>query len=375
MPRENDGHSEPRGSVAAARCDDDVSGRPAVAAGPPQHLPPLTPVQQMVSSGTGAFLTALFMTPLDVVKIRLQTQMKPMASGQCFLYCNGLMDHICTCINGKEPVITTIAPWYKRPGQFNGTVDAMFKIAKNEGISKLWSGLPPTLLMAVPATVLYYTCYDQLKEWMGYQNGKSSMLIPMASGGLARVFAVTVISPLELVRTKMQSRPLTYNELVSCIRTAIQDEGWLSLWRGLGPTLLRDVPFSMILWVSYEYMKARVCLKYHRKEPTFLASFLAGAVSGTVAAVLTSPFDVVKTHRQIELGEAMFNTKKDSSYRASSTWHIMQRLYAERGFRGLFAGISPRIAKVTPACAMMISTYEAGKAFFHKRNEGALSLT
>ena len=40
--------------------------------------------------------------------------------------------------------------------------------------------------MAVPATVLYYTCYDQLKEWMGYENGKSSLAIPMACGGIAR---------------------------------------------------------------------------------------------------------------------------------------------------------------------------------------------
>ncbi len=34
-------------------------------------------------------------TPLDVVKIRLQTQQKPAPKGSCLLYYNGLMDHIC----------------------------------------------------------------------------------------------------------------------------------------------------------------------------------------------------------------------------------------------------------------------------------------
>jgi len=55
-------------------------------------------------------------TPLDVVKIRLQTQQKAMLSNKCFLYCNGLMDHLCPCTNGKMP------EWMRRNGKFNGTV-------------------------------------------------------------------------------------------------------------------------------------------------------------------------------------------------------------------------------------------------------------
>lgn len=58
------------------------------------------------------------------------------------------------------------------------------------------------------------------------------------------VGAVTVISPLELIRTKMQSRQLSYRELRVCIQSAVAQDGWLSLWRGWGPTVLRDVPFS-----------------------------------------------------------------------------------------------------------------------------------
>lgn len=57
------------------------------------------------------------MTPLDVVKIRLQVQQR--AEAKCFLYCNGLMDHICGCApnenNGNKQ-------WFKRPGHFNGTL-------------------------------------------------------------------------------------------------------------------------------------------------------------------------------------------------------------------------------------------------------------
>ncbi|XP_070536631.1 mitochondrial glutathione transporter SLC25A40-like isoform X2 [Ptychodera flava] len=329
----------------------------------------IRPWQQMLSSGTGAIVTALFMTPMDVVKTRLQVQKKPLFSGQCFVYCNGLMDHLCTCINGK----TGIKPWYKLPGHFNGTFDALVKIARHEGLKSLWSGLPPTMLMAVPATVIYFTTYDQLKLLLGRmlnnQNPSKIWYIPMLAGTIARVGAVTVISPLELIRTKMQSRSLTYVELKDCVRAALVKEGWLSLWKGWSATVLRDVPFSALYWCNYEIFKSYLCRRYGVTEANFTISFTAGAASGTIAAVATLPFDVVKTHRQIEIGEieSLQHNKKPSS-----TLAIMKKIHMENGYRGLFAGITPRIIKVAPACAIMISSYEFGKRFFRRRNQGHL---
>lgn len=58
------------------------------------------------------------------------------------------------------------------------------------------------------------------------------------------VGTVTVISPLELVRTKLQAQHVSYRELGSCVRAAMAQGGWRSLWLGWGPTALRDVPFS-----------------------------------------------------------------------------------------------------------------------------------
>lgn len=41
--------------------------------------------------------------------------------------------------------------------------DAFIKISRNEGIGSLWSGLGPTLVLAIPATVIYFVCYEQLR--------------------------------------------------------------------------------------------------------------------------------------------------------------------------------------------------------------------
>lgn len=315
--------------------------------------------QQVIASGTGAILTSIFMTPLDVVKIRLQAQVEPMARGDCFIYCNGLMDHVCTCLNGNG----NGKPWYKAPGYFNGTLDAFAKITRNEGIARLWSGLPPTLVMAVPATVLYYTTYDQLRIYFqSILPSDKRLYAPIFAGSISRVFAVSIINPLELIRTKMQSKPLSYSELVGCVKSAVEVEGLFSLWRGLGPTLLRDVPFSAIHWFFYNYFHSKLCEYLENDMPTFSAAFVCGAASGTIASIMTQPFDVVKTQRQIELGDKalMIGVKGQPQ----STREIILHLHANRGISGLYAGLLPRIAKAAPACAIMISTYEYGKKFF-----------
>lgn len=319
----------------------------------------ITPIQQMVASCSGAFITSVFVTPLDVVKIRLQAQSNPLAKGRCFVYCNGLMDHICVCENGNSRA------WYKAPSHFNGTVDAFIKIIRQEGIRSLWSGLPPTLVMAVPATVIYFTCYDQLCTALKARMTDHTQEAPLLAGASARVVAATVISPLELIRTKLQSQKLSYRELGDCIRTAVEADGWRSLWRGLGPTLLRDVPFSAMYWYNYERTKSVLCQRYNTPEPTLSISFLSGAFSGSIAAIVTLPFDVVKTRRQVELGELQ---AKNLTGQASSTFRCMRLIVAEQGFSGLFAGFLPRLVKVAPACAIMITTYEFGKAFFRKYN-------
>lgn len=62
-------------------------------------------------------------TPFDVVKVRLQAQQRAELARKCFLYCNGLMDHICKCAETLS-VHPQESPWYNRPVpvQLNGTL-------------------------------------------------------------------------------------------------------------------------------------------------------------------------------------------------------------------------------------------------------------
>ena len=249
----------------------------------------VTPLQQMCSSCAGALLVSLFMTPLDVVKIRLQAQ-DMLYSKKCFLYNNGIMDHLCTRTNG-DPIKSAAAlhspeeicncQWFNRPRYFNGTVDALFKISKVEGVTSLWSGLSPTLVLAVPATVIYLSTYEFMKKafseraaGLGLRDADKAVVL--TAGALSRTWAVTVVSPLELVRTKMQSQKMPFSMVYEALSHTVRHEGILGLWKGYSATLWRDVPFSAIYWPLYEFFKGLTYSEEHRVPATFVSGALAG---------------------------------------------------------------------------------------------------
>ncbi|KAF9410368.1 hypothetical protein BGZ94_001670, partial [Podila epigama] len=132
--------------------------------------------------------------------------------------------------------------------------------------------------MSIPATVIYFVGYDYLKDVLseqmvatlpppssssggggeGFMTSSQVFLIeqretiaPLVAGVFARTVAATVISPLELFRTRMQSvhtdtkgNSGLFRGVFQGVVTMVRQEGVLSLWRGLAPTLWRDVPFS-----------------------------------------------------------------------------------------------------------------------------------
>ena len=75
-------------------------------------------------------------------------------------------------------------------------------------------------VLAIPTTVTYFTMYEQLKVMVDDLRrshvptaAPAPSWVSLTAGGLARWFAVTVVSPLELVRTKMQSQKMPWSQV------------------------------------------------------------------------------------------------------------------------------------------------------------------
>ncbi|KYQ91268.1 mitochondrial substrate carrier family protein [Tieghemostelium lacteum] len=307
--------------------------------------------KQMIASIIGGMVTALTVTPLDVVKTRLQTSTK---------------------------------------SKIGGTVDTLIKITRTEGIHTLWRGLGPSLLMTIPSSTIYFTTYEHLKDYMykltdgdninrNIENTTHSRFtVPLLAGSLARIISATFTSPIELIRTNSQGvvQKDPFNS-VRLIRQIYTNVGLTGLWRGLIPTLIRDVPFSAFYWSGYEItkeilMKQRSHLyqyPYNSRNPTpFFVNFLSGAISGTFAAIITTPIDVIKTRIQMSVQQEQIlhqspnnqqsNSSNNSKSFSSSPTQNLKMIIEKEGWKGLTKGMVPRVAKVSPACAIMVSTYE-----------------
>ncbi|KAF2702683.1 mitochondrial carrier [Pleomassaria siparia CBS 279.74] len=398
-------------------------------------------VQKMLSAVSGSVLTSLLVTPLDVVRVRLQSQghvptgltsqTRPYGAGSftqfrdlppnlgisaCCREVFWINNNAPFCVAG--PTVTPVNPadascavvdLEKRT--INSTWDGLRKIAQNEGPRTLWRGLSPTLVMAVPANVIYFAGYDWLRtsNLSPFHGVVSDACIPLVAGAAARTLAAVVVSPIEMFKTRMQAAHNVkvatrhFRDTMDGVREMVASQGVRSLWRGLTLTLWRDVPFSAIYWWGYEsgrntltdirgrsearndgfeFRMGRGEEKVRRRSrsrsrenhtATLIDSFVAGAASGAVAALVTTPFDVGKTRQQVlrHAGETIKDRSGTASIRPEDRsmprflWHIFQ----EQGMSGLFKGWTARCLKVAPACAIMISSYEVGKRMANDINE------
>ena len=144
--------------------------------------------------------------------------------------------------------------------------------------------------------------------------------------------AVSLVSPLELVRTRTQALTISnvksLKETLYTLSLEIKSKGVGTLWRGLIPTLWRDVPFSAIYWLGYETLRPRISKEVF-PHSDLKTSFVSGFSSGAFAAFVTTPFDVAKTRRQV------------LEKRTSNLLPILVEIYHSEGINGLFKGSLP----------------------------------
>ncbi|GAX83991.1 hypothetical protein CEUSTIGMA_g11416.t1 [Chlamydomonas eustigma] len=152
-------------------------------------------------------------------------------------------------------------------------------------------------------------------------------------------------SHAQQVASSFSRRQLT---LSAAVKHVIQQEGWLSLWKGNLATLLHRLPYSAVNFSTFELVD-KTLTGHITSTPA--RRFMAGAAAGMSGCIAAYPLDLLRTR---------LAAQTESEYYQGIN-HALRRILTEEGFFGLYRGLGATLVQVTPSLAFHFMFYSTLK--------------
>lgn len=153
--------------------------------------------------------------------------------------------------------------------------------------------------------------------------------------------------PCEVLKQRLQAG--LYDNVGEAIVGTFQQDGINGFFRGTAATLCREVPFYVAGMGLYAEAK-KTAQNILRRDLEPWETIAVGALSGGLAAIITTPFDMMKTRM-------MTSTPGLPVSMQAVAFTILRR----EGPLGLFKGAVPRFFWIAPLGAMNFAGYELAR--------------
>ncbi|KAI3410805.1 uncharacterized protein J3R85_018402, partial [Psidium guajava] len=244
-----------------------------------------------------------------------------------------------------------------------GVAHSLRSILKSDGPMGLYRGIAAMGLGAGPAHAVYFSVYEVCKKFFSGGDPRNSAAHAV-SGVCATVASDAVLTPMDVVKQRLQLRDSPYKGVGDCMRRVLKEEGVRAFYASYRTTVVMNAPFTAVHFATYEAAK-RALMEFspeNADDERWVVHATAGAAAGAAAAAVTTPLDVVKTQLQCQgvCGRDRFKT--------TSIGDVIESIVKKDGYRGLVRGWIPRMLFHAPAAAICWSAYEASKGFFQELN-------
>jgi len=246
---------------------------------------------------------------------------------------------------------------------YAGILSTIKEITKKEGVTGLWKGNAATVVRIFPYAAIQFLSFDTFRKtiWGDRDIKNMSPWVNLLAGSMAGATSVIFTYPLDLVRVRLavEVEKKKYSGIMSCIRSIVQTQGFLGLFRGMSPTLMGIIPYAGVNFSTFEFLKSQV-KKRTQSDLSIYSKLACGGIAGAIGQTVTYPFDVVRRQMQTE-GVASGHGRV-----YKSTWDGLTTIVAKDGYMGLWRGISINYLRVGPQVAISFTTYETVKKWMEK---------
>ncbi|KAK4543650.1 hypothetical protein LTR36_005295 [Oleoguttula mirabilis] len=334
-----------------------------------------------IAGAFAAFTVDLIVYPLDTIKTRLQSP------DYKKLYTNGAKG-------------------------YNGVNPSMFR--------GVYQGVGSVIIATLPSSGAFFTTYEGLKSVLEENNPRydgghllPQPLIHSAASGTAELVSCAILTPAEVIKqnAQMVDNSRTDRPRVNATMETLKRfrSNPFALWRGYTALASRNLPFTALQFPMFERIKQSV-RKYRDERGirtnTLLESGMITAISagtgGSIAAVITTPIDVVKTRIMLAAAESAAEDQKPPSQGAKSakdaivdatgktvqsakeslsntvkavarpsirkgSMQIAREIMAAEGVKGLFRGGALRAVWTMLGSGLYLGVYESGRIYLAGR--------
>ncbi|KXH34539.1 hypothetical protein CSIM01_00450 [Colletotrichum simmondsii] len=270
------------------------------------------------------------------------------ASGMIATTCVQPIDTIKVRMQLMEQSLSRSSPW-----------SVAKAITLQNGILNLYQGLSAGLLRQLVYGTLRLGLFSTLEQRLQDRAKEQGTVLGFGGRALAGLTAGAIAAfignPTEVALIRMQADGMLpmeqrqrYASAFNALRRIARQEGVLSLWKGVSPTVIRAMStnFGQLAFFSETKHQLQTHTQLSKRNLTAVASSFAGFAG----AIISLPFDFVKTRLQNQPSSG--NSKGLLTY--SGTFDCFAQVIRREGFLRFYRDFWPYFLRIGPHSAIAL---------------------